>query len=686
MRSFEEIIKDCVDNRGTHDFNKFVEELYKNDKVNNMINTLSYHKRLREYTNKDLIQELIGECIQYVLLYSNPEYIKKNFYCFRMAVANKIRDKIKAEKNKFNYDIMDSLDAPIYDDSQTTELDKQESKDNVEVTIENKEEIDFLQKIINIGIIDKKQQRLFIKIFNLNNLYELKSLRDLMNNLENNDFSQAQVQKLLVKNAQRSKTIRKCVSHLFSFDIYAEIVEYLIENKKLKEISELILDFNKIRNYLSIVLLDDRVKNKSALINQSKLKESSYEKNIHRILSLFHKSDKNIFEIRDDYFKKISHNELSRVFETHSASNLVSNFMIIDILGKYKNKNKEEGLKLRDIMNELFLKVDYSEENKNNFRKYNLLPRLKELKKYGFVTTINNDKYSLNARFLTNEQKKSLEYVVPFFCGSYPFSSIGHFLANRLELDSKDLFVFESFNIANVLDDCITYDILTAINNNQSIILNTKNGWKEDYNPKEIILDKNKKLLKVINGNMEEYYLNDIIDIKLDKKKFENPVFSEIYSYYYKIFEELIKKYKENPNYNISEILDKYGSDDTSCNIKQIKEILPKLARLKHTTIPLTNLELRWLKTIMQDVRFDLFVSEEEKHSLKKLVEDVEPFNLSSFKIYDDNKKEYKSITNTETSKGIKDKKSFREDLKKLNSVLFSIQKNMFKDFNYKTT
>ena len=130
------------------------------------------------------------------------------------------------------------------------------------------------------------------------------------------------------------------------------------------------------------------------------------------------------------------------------------------------------------------------------------------------------------------------------------------------------------------------------------------------------------------------------------------------------------------------ETIDKYGSDDTSCNIKQIKEILPRLARLEHTTIPLTNLELQWLKTIMQDVRFDLFVSEDDKHSLENLVEDVTPFDLSAFKVYDNKAKTYKSINTFEIPNG-EDRNSLKKKLKEFNSVLYSIQNNSF-DFNCK--
>ena len=84
----------------------------------------------------------------------------------------------------------------------------------------------------------------------------------------------------------------------------------------------------------------------------------------------------------------------------------------------------------------------------------------------------------------------------------------------------------------------------------------------------------------------------------------------------------------------------------------------------------------------MQDARFDLFVSEDEKHSLENLVEDVTPFDLSAFKIYDNKTKTYKSITAFGLPKG-EDRDQLKKKLKEFNSVLYSIQNNSF-DFNCK--
>ena len=84
----------------------------------------------------------------------------------------------------------------------------------------------------------------------------------------------------------------------------------------------------------------------------------------------------------------------------------------------------------------------------------------------------------------------------------------------------------------------------------------------------------------------------------------------------------------------------------------------------------------------MQDARFDLFVSEDEKYSLENLVEDVTPFDLSAFKVYDNKTKTYKSINTFEIPNGV-DRNSLKKKLKEFNSVLYSIQNNSF-DFNCK--
>ena len=71
-----------------------------------------------------------------------------------------------------------------------------------------------------------------------------------------------------------------------------------------------------------------------------------------------------------------------------------------------------------------------------------------------------------------------------------------------------------------------------------------------------------------------------------------------------------------------------------------------------------------------------------EKHSLENLVEDVTPFDLSAFKIYDNKTKTYKSINTFEIPNGV-DRNSLKKKLKEFNSVLYSIQNNTF-NFNCK--
>ena len=496
--------------------------------------------------------------------------------------------------------------------------------------------------------------------------------------------------------------LKHIIRKRFSTSLYAAIIEYLIieyseENKKQKRINtinklsipELITDFNKIRNYLSILFIQDDINNKSDFIEKSRLSDSSYEKDIRRILSLFNKSEEKIFNIKKE-LKEFKPNKLGKIYETHTVPNLVSNLLILDVLSQYKSEQTEqfEKIKLTTIINELFKNSDYNEKDIFNFRKYNLLPRLKELEEYGFVSR-DNDKYSLNTHFFTDEQKKSLEFVVPFFCGIYPFSSIGHSLANRLDIKNK--FKIEQYNASNTLEDCIVYDLLNAINNKEKIKIVFKGNEEifKEVTPIELFIEKKSNLLK-LKDNKKEYYLHDIQGFpdeefqnssktkkskKIKLKK--SPIFNEIYSFYYKIFEEVVAEYKKDERYDVTKAIKNYGSNDTRIYSDIIEELIPKLAKLKNITIPLTKLELRWLKTIMQDVRFDLFVTNDEKQSLEDLVEGVEPFDLTSFKVYSAKEKKYKSIKDFCMPEGL-NKNTFREQIKELNSILFNIEKNSF--------
>jgi hypothetical protein len=319
------------------------------------------------------------------------------------------------------------------------------------------------------------------------------------------------------------------------------------------------------------------------------------------------------------------------------------------------------------------------------------------MEEYGFIK-INNDKYLLSAKFLDDNQKLALQKVVPFFCGLYPLSSIGHFLANRLDIDDK--FLIEPYNISNIFDDCITYNLLEAINNKKSVCLVFK-GEKEvkEINPTELFIEKDKCGLLKIKDNKNEYYLNKIEGFvnKTNKQakscNVDSPIFSEIYSFYYKIFEDAINAYKKDKGLKLQKnsaikdftmyIPKKYSSYKYILNKRTFNELFPLLAILNNIAIPLTTLELRWLKTIMQDSRFDLFLSQEEKRYLENLVEDIEPFNLSSFKMYDYKEKIYKSILETSIPMNI-DKDLFRQQLEYLNNASFSVKENSFTKLNYK--
>ena len=639
---------------------------------------------LKKYKNRYPFEYLLNAIIK--------EHKFKNtsleFKTFKKALFDKIEElrgkkKIdyRIQKNKIESKMI-SIDSTLSEDSSTSILDTIQGNENVENNIENNENREFLQNLINIGIVDKKQQKLFLQIFYLDNLYELTSLSDLVKNLGNKDFTQTQIQKLLIKNAKRSKTIRKCICHLFSFDTYAAIVEYLIKNKKLK-IPELIIDFYKIRNYLSILFYNDDIKDKASFVKKCDGSVSSYEKEIHRILSLF-KTDKKIFEFKDE-LKNCTPIVFSKIYDTHTVPNLVSNYLILDVLQQCTLTDTEEKeIKLAKIVEVLF--PDNSQcittNDINNFRKYNLLPRLKEMEEYGFIT-INKehrDKYSFCAKFLNNEQKNALRYVIPFFCGIYPFASIGHFLANRLDI--KDIFNFETYSINNILDECIIYDLLEVINNNKTIkkLVFKNKSFVKDFKPSELFIEKETGLLKV-KSNKKEYYLHDINEVDYYKNA-QNPIFNEIYSYYYKIYEEVARKYKKNKVIDIK-IIEKYGSKDSQLYFNE--NIMKMLSNLHNIALPLTKLELRWLKTIMQDSRFDLFVEEADKKSLEMLVKDVKPFNLAPFKIYDFHQNIYKNVISANLPKEIEDKDLFKDKLKILNSALFSIRENSFKELNYKS-
>lgn len=697
-RSYKDIMKDCLENRNnTKIFNGFFKELTKNVEFNNKIwRPLGNERGDIFFKLQEIPEENFSACCNNISYLKKclVEEIKKNSFKTEEE-QNKIRinknekqwkkrHKDEIEKNnELEYMPRGPVQKIVSADEQkdgfsNSVLDNISGYDDTELSAENNELNEFLQDLTNKGIYDELERQIFIAIFNYENLDEIRNLSELVRALGFKETFNMEIKHAIKTHYSKIPKIKTKLRQIFSFSIYESIISYLIDNqnKKLK-IPELIIDFNKVRNYLSILLMNKDIKNKSSFVRHSSSSLSSCEKEIHRILSLF-KCD-NIAELQEN-IKIYSAKQIAKIYDTHTVPNLVSNFLILDAMKQEGSNN----IKLKNLINLLFpdkyIKNAQNKKDIKNFRKYNLLPRLKELEEYGFIkigndNDKNKDKYSLTAKFLTDQQKNSLKYVVPFFCGFYPFSSVGHFLANRLDI--KDIFRFEAFNIANILDDCITFDLLTAINHNDTIIINFKNKDQRDKKivPKELLIDKKDLLLKVVDDNQREYYLNEID--KINNKKPNNLIFSEIYSFYYKIFEEKIN----NPSYDIDEIIKKYGTTDTSDkyknNYKLIKELMPKLEKLKNATIPLTKLEIRWLKTIMQDERFDLFVDDDKKQSLEDLVEGVEPFDLTSFKVYSAKEKKYKSIKDFCMPEGL-NKNTFREQIKELNSILFNIEKNSF--------
>ena len=712
MRSFEEIIKDCINNRenkqllGKYCFELFelqeIKELGKEVKILNKkipsIKKLYYFNQI-DIANIDILS-YIFETIKIWNFKQNPpkmltfknavvEVIAKQLY---NNLTQEEKQLIKANKyKKDNSKIIPqviSADKVAYNDSKTTILDEIQSDDNTESRAVNIEYLlnknSFKNELLNIGLkVNTRPFIIMLAIYDITVDNHFDKLHDLVIALNFKQNIRDEIKELLIHCAKKSKRVRKMFSSFFSFTIYEKFIEYLLScnNKKLK-IPELIIDFNKIRNYLSVLLLNDNLIDKAAFVEKCSFGSiSSYEKEIHRILSLF-KTDKTIFDFKHE-LKYFSPNNFSKIFEIHTASNLISNFLILNVLQQYKLQTNCEEIKLAKIIEILFPENSQNiiENDKNNFRKYTILPRLKEMKEYGFIN-INQkhkDRYILNTKFLNDKYKNILKYVVPFFCGVYPFSSIGHFLENRLE--SKDIFKFKSYNVNNILDDCITYDLLKAINNKERIKIvfqDKKRNVDKLFKPVALFIENETKLLKV-RSDKEEYYLHEINDIKYDKKS-KNPIFSEIYSFYYKIFEELVKEYKKNPKFDKSKVLKKYGTKDTIIIFEKIdKNILPLLAKLDNIEIPLTALELRWLKTIMQDVRFDLFVTSSEKQYLEDLVKDVEPFDLSAFKIYNSKAKKYECVTDFGIPKGI-NKNLFREELEKTNTIWFSVDGNFFSE------
>lgn len=665
MESFEEIVKNCILHKNNDDL---FEENYQKLLCCEQVQNLLY------YGDKEFVKGVI-----YVLLKDHSfKQIPPTFNTFKNALNTQIqiqKDKkridYRNQKNQLNNNIL-SLNANISDDNSCTYMDELKSDDNVEENVENKEREEIRQELAQKGF-KEKHISIVLKIYDASLDGGFENLHDCITTLKIKENCHNELKILLMQCGKKVKKVRKMISSFFSFSVYEKVVEYLLEanNNKLK-ISELIIDFNKIRSYLSILVYNDDIKDKTSYIKNCSGSVRSYEKEIHRILSLF-KTD-NILQLKKELLEDKTPNEFSKIFDIHNVPNIVFNFILLDYLQQNSNEIKPANI------TKILLPDNTPQETIDNFRKNTLRHRLKEMSEYGFLT-IKNEKYSVNIKFLNDKQKNALKYVVPFFCGIYPFSSIGHFLASRLDI--KDIFKFEEYNIKNILDDCITFDLLNAINNNSTVKISLKNkNTDEKIEPKELILDKEKSLLKIKAGNETEYYLKEIDEIHYDNKS-QNPIFSEIYSFYYKIFEELINEYKNGRINNTQEILKKYGTNDTPVFWNKIDErILKFLSKLKFVSVPLTTLELRWLKTIMQDPRFDLFVSEKEKQNLNELVFDVQEFDLSSYKIFNYKENKYTNIINENLVRKIKEKdiEKIRKLIKELNSVTYSLKEQWFKN------
>ena len=596
MESFEEIIKNCILNKNNDDlFEENYHKLLNCEKVQNIINSFHYDKKHIEATIKLLLKE------------HNFKKIPPLFSTFQNALNEEI-NKIKG-REKIDYRIkknqpLISLNTTMYDDSSCTYEDNVSGTDNVEENIEMAERDEFEQELKAIGLKEELYIKFMLKLYDFSSENGFEDIQDCITILNINKTWHSKIKSLLMFCGKKSVKVRKLISSFFSFSVYEKFVGYLLEanNNKLK-IPELIIDFNKIRSYLSVLVYNDDIKNKTSFINKCDFGSvRSYEKEIHRILSLF-QTDKNIFDLKNE-LKEKTPNEFSKIYDIHTVPNLVANFLILDVMQQYP----ESEIKLAKIVEILCpSNISYNNEKKmNNFRKYTLLPRLKEMAEYGFLT-INNDKYILNVKFLNNEQKTALKYVVPFFCGIYPFSSIGHFIANRLEI--RDIFKFEGYSIKNVLDDCLTFDLLNAINNEDTVRISIKNKEKSEIKPTELILDKESQLLKVIDYNKNEYFLHEIEEIE-NNKKVKNPIFSEIYSFYYKIFEELANEYKKDKNCDKNTVLYYYGSKVHYVTIDLKKDAIPEEAEILPPRIYQALLLLAGLLTLLYQFRVSPIASE----------------------------------------------------------------------------
>lgn len=128
-----------------------------------------------------------------------------------------------------------------------------------------------------------------------------------------------------------------------------------------------------------------------------------------------------------------------------------------------------------------------------------------------------------------------------------------------------------------------------------------------------------------------------------------NNLFSEIYGCYYKVVEEIIKNSPVTED-EIRKIVKQCGYEETCFHFFPLLNKLPFLEKKgdkyystleiseqkKNFSFPLTNIEKSWLKSIVQDERFPLFVNGKTYENIVKKLSDIEPlYDEKMFRYYD---------------------------------------------------
>lgn len=688
MDEVEVLLKDCCEHRQDNSFRDCFTKFYSHPEVQKWMKTIPNARHIKGYDKQifsidDKITDSILSCLE-------KEDKCQSFFVFKYYVQQNITDKLRQEaKNNKRNESLEALtegedkNKKYLEDKSYTPEEKLIKKDSVTYGDELKtdrilEEIKPLKLYLKEQPDAKKFTHIIFHICYFDEAYKslnnyshlmeiLKTDYKLENFLEDRKgikekkvtYEDFQKIRIVMNYCEKNKILTGYLPHFdLTFSIYSQVLQYCINLQQKK--NNLIDDFVVIRAYLSS-LFNDR---------QTDQKQRTEQEQRKRINDLY-KLGKTKADKLKEYLLDKTANDFSKIYDIHKVPNLVFYFMLLDILEKYPSA------KLSELNKDLW---KYKEHNDNEEKAFleKLKSKMQDLADFGFVTIKSHDRYSLNAKYLTDKQKEALTYVIPFFCGFYPFSGIGHFIANRIKI--SDIFKFDAFNIQNIIDDCETYDLLEAVNNQKEVTLKLYENDKEiTFKPAKLYIDKNDYLIKTQDADNNRYSLNEIEEIKWTEKQ-NNPVFSEIYSFYYKIFEEIVQQYKKNQeeqkeNYSdedikqdIDKILDKYPFYKDVMKKETITEILKSsFSQFDKIELPITMLERRYLKTIMQDERFDLFVPDKDTLFVD-LVKDVEPFDLSKFMIW--NGEEYQTINSFK----VKDKKSFQQSfeqkLKNLNEEL----------------